>query len=148
MFVLRYCCFRWLVYDRALVFEPSRPLACNMMLVWLTLLLDCVVISSHESLILIVHVCVHDYCTVKSGVSQHGNYCQASFHHAHMIHIRYFDNLICGWIDAWVLPFLGQASHLWLTPLASIRNYERRIKVNLTIAWNIWIQIIPLRSNT
>ena len=28
MSVLRYCCFRWLVYDRALVFEPSRPLAC------------------------------------------------------------------------------------------------------------------------
>ena len=35
MSVLRYCCFRWLVYDRALVFEPSRPLACIMMLVWL-----------------------------------------------------------------------------------------------------------------
>ena len=33
MSVLRYCCFRWLVYDRALVFEPSRPLACIMMLV-------------------------------------------------------------------------------------------------------------------
>ena len=36
MSVLRYCCFRWLVYDRALVFEPSRPLACIMMLVWLS----------------------------------------------------------------------------------------------------------------
>ena len=35
MSVLRYCCFRWLVYDRALVFKPSRPLACNMMLVWI-----------------------------------------------------------------------------------------------------------------
>ena len=35
MSVLRYCCFRWLVYDRALVFEPSRPLACIVMLVWL-----------------------------------------------------------------------------------------------------------------
>ena len=35
MSVLRYCCFRWLVYDRAFVFEPSRPLACIMMLVWL-----------------------------------------------------------------------------------------------------------------
>ena len=35
MSVLRYCCFHWLVYDRALVFEPSRPLTCNMMLVWL-----------------------------------------------------------------------------------------------------------------
>ena len=35
MSVLRYCCFRWLVYDRALVFEPSRPLACIMKLVWL-----------------------------------------------------------------------------------------------------------------
>ena len=42
----------------------------------------------------------------------HGNFCQASFHHAHMIQIRYFDNLICGWTGAWVLPFLGQASHL------------------------------------
>ena len=40
MSVLRYCCFRWLVYDRALVFEPSRPLACNMMLVWLILLVE------------------------------------------------------------------------------------------------------------
>ena len=37
MSVLRYCCFRWLVYDRALVFEPSRPLACIMMLLWLIL---------------------------------------------------------------------------------------------------------------
>ena len=35
MSVLRYCCFRWLIYDRALVFEPSRPLACIMMLLWL-----------------------------------------------------------------------------------------------------------------
>ena len=35
MSVLRYCCFRWLVCDRALAFEPSRPLACIMMLVWL-----------------------------------------------------------------------------------------------------------------
>ena len=64
----------------------------------------------------------------------HGNYRQACFHHVHMIHVRYFDNLICGWTGAWVLPFLGQASHLWLTPLASICNYERRIKINLTIA--------------
>ena len=40
MSVLRYCCFRWLVYDRALVFEPSRPLACNMMLVWLILFVE------------------------------------------------------------------------------------------------------------
>ena len=40
MFVLRYCCFRWLVYDRALVFEPSRPLACIMMLVWLNYVLE------------------------------------------------------------------------------------------------------------
>ena len=47
MSVLRYCCFRWLVYDRALVFEPSRPLACIMMLVWLILLLEscCVIFS-------------------------------------------------------------------------------------------------------
>ena len=64
----------------------------------------------------------------------HGNYRQASFHHAHMIRVRYFDNLICGLTGAWVLPFLGQASHLSLTPLASIRNYKRSIKVNLTIA--------------
>ena len=40
MSVLRYCCFRWLVYDRALVFEPSRPLACNMILVWLILFVE------------------------------------------------------------------------------------------------------------
>ena len=40
MSVLRYCCFRWLVYDRALVFEPSRPLACIMMLVWLIYVLE------------------------------------------------------------------------------------------------------------
>ena len=40
MSVLRYCCFRWLVYDRALVFEPSRPPACNMMLVWLILFVE------------------------------------------------------------------------------------------------------------
>ena len=42
----------------------------------------------------------------------HGNYRQASFHHVHMIRVRYFDNLICGWTGAWVLPLLGQASHL------------------------------------
>ena len=42
----------------------------------------------------------------------HGNYRQASFHHAYMIRVRYFDNLICGWTGAWVLPLLGQASHL------------------------------------
>ena len=29
----------------------------------------------------------------------------------------------------------------------SIRNYKRSIKVNLTTALNIWIQISPLRSN-
>ena len=40
MSVLRYCCFRWLVCDRALVFEPSRPLACIMMLVWLIYVLE------------------------------------------------------------------------------------------------------------
>ena len=75
-------------------------------------------------------------------------YRQASFHHAHMIHVRYFDNLICGWTGAWVLFLLEQASHLWLTSIASIRNYNKSIKVNhLTVAWNIWIQISPLRSN-
>ena len=42
----------------------------------------------------------------------HGNYRQASFHHAHMIRARYFDSLICGWTGAWVIPLLGQASHL------------------------------------
>ena len=42
----------------------------------------------------------------------HGNYRQASFHHAHMIRVRYFDNLICGWTGAWVLPLLGKASLL------------------------------------
>ena len=30
----------------------------------------------------------------------HGNYGQASFHHAHMIRVRYFDNLICGQIPS------------------------------------------------
>ena len=42
----------------------------------------------------------------------HGNYCQASFHHAHMIHVRYFDNLICEWTGAWVLSLLGHTSQL------------------------------------
>ena len=64
----------------------------------------------------------------------HGNYCQSSFHHARTIRVRYFDNLICWWTGAWVLSFLGKASHLLLTPIASIRNYKRSIKVNLTIA--------------
>ena len=64
----------------------------------------------------------------------HGNYHQASFRHVHMIHVWYFDNLICGSTGAWVLPFLVQAPHLRLTPLASIRNYRRRIRVNLTIS--------------
>ena len=41
-----------------------------------------------------------------------GNYRQAIFHHIHMIHVRYFDNLIRGWTSAWVLCLLGQASHL------------------------------------
>ena len=36
----------------------------------------------------------------------HGNYRQASFHHAHMIRVRYFDNLICGW------PVLGYCPYL------------------------------------
>ena len=64
----------------------------------------------------------------------HGNYRQASFHHAHMLRVRYFDNLICGWTGAGVVPLFGKASHLWLTPIASIRNYNKSIKVNLTIA--------------
>ena len=42
----------------------------------------------------------------------HRNYRQASFHQVHMIHVRYFDNLICGWTGASVLPLIGQASHL------------------------------------
>ena len=40
MSVLRYYCFRWLLCFRAYVFEPSRPLACIMMLVWLILFLE------------------------------------------------------------------------------------------------------------
>ena len=40
MSILRYCCFQWLIYVRALVFEPSRPLACIMMLVWLIYVLE------------------------------------------------------------------------------------------------------------
>ena len=40
MYVLKYCCFRGLLCIRAYVFEPSRPLACNMMLVWLILFLE------------------------------------------------------------------------------------------------------------
>ena len=42
----------------------------------------------------------------------HGNYRQASLHHTHMIRVRYFNNLICGWTGAWLLPLLGQASYL------------------------------------
>ena len=42
----------------------------------------------------------------------HGNYRQASFHDAHMIRVRYFDNLICEWTGACVLSLLGQESHL------------------------------------
>ena len=42
----------------------------------------------------------------------HVNYRQAIYHHVYLIRVRYFDNLICGWTGAWVLPFLGQASHL------------------------------------
>ena len=48
----------------------------------------------------------------ESAPRTHGNYRQASFHHVHMIHVRYFDNLKCGWADTWALPFLGQTSHL------------------------------------
>ena len=35
-------------------------------------------------------------------------YRQASFHHAHMIRVRYFDNLICGWTGAWYCPYLDK----------------------------------------
>ena len=48
----------------------------------------------------------------KTLLRTHGNYRQASFHHAHIIHVRYFDNLVCGWTGAWVLPLVGKASHL------------------------------------
>ena len=48
----------------------------------------------------------------KALLRTYGNYRRASFHHAHMIRVRYFDNLVCGWTGAWVLPLLGQASHL------------------------------------
>ena len=44
MSVLRYCCFCWLLCIRADVFEPSRPLACNIKIVlfylWLELCCD------------------------------------------------------------------------------------------------------------
>ena len=49
---------------------------------------------------------------IKELLRTRGNYRQASFHHAHMIRVRYFDNLVCGWTGAWVLSLLGQASHL------------------------------------
>ena len=39
MSVLRYCCFRWLLCIE-LVFEPSRPLACNIQLVLFFLCLE------------------------------------------------------------------------------------------------------------
>ena len=48
----------------------------------------------------------------KALLRTHGNYRQASVHHAHMIRVRYFDNLICGWTGAWVLFLLEQESHL------------------------------------
>ena len=48
----------------------------------------------------------------KALLRTHGNYRQASFHHLHMIRVRYFDNLICGWTGAWVLFLLEQPSHL------------------------------------
>ena len=70
----------------------------------------------------------------KSAPEDTWEYRQPSFHHAHMIRVQYFDNLICGWTGAWVLFLLEQASHLWLTSIASIRNYNKSIKVNLTIA--------------
>ena len=40
MSVLRYCCFRWLLCIQAYVFEPSRPLACNIKLVLFYLCLE------------------------------------------------------------------------------------------------------------
>ena len=70
----------------------------------------------------------------KSAPKDIWEYRQASFHHAHMIRVRYFDNLVCGWTGGWVLFLLEQASLLWLTSIASIRNYNKSIKVNLTIA--------------
>ena len=48
----------------------------------------------------------------KALLRTHENYRQASLHHAHTIHVHYFDNLICGWTGAWVLALLGQASQL------------------------------------
>ena len=36
----------------------------------------------------------------KSAPEDTWEYRQASFHHAHMIRVRYFDNLICGWTGA------------------------------------------------
>ena len=54
----------------------------------------------------------------------HGNYRQASFHHAHMIRVWYFDNLVCGWTGAWVLPLLGQASHISNYQSTERESYE------------------------
>ena len=51
------------------------------------------------------------------------------FHHVGLIRVRYIDNLQHGWTGAWVLFLLEQATHLSLTHLASIRNYEKRIKI-------------------
>ena len=48
----------------------------------------------------------------KSAPEDTWEYRQASFHHVHMIRVRYFDNLVCGWTGVWVLPLIGQASHL------------------------------------
>ena len=48
----------------------------------------------------------------KSAPEDTWEYHQASFQHIRMIHVLYFDNLVCGWTGAWVLPLLGQASHL------------------------------------
>ena len=38
----------------------------------------------------------------------HGHCCQVSFHHAHMICVRYFDNLICVWTVLGYRPSLDK----------------------------------------
>ena len=45
---------------------------------------------------------------IKALPRAHGNYRQASFHHVHMIHVRYFDNLICGGPVFGYCPYLDK----------------------------------------
>ena len=57
----------------------------------------------------------------------HGNYRQASFHHAHMIRVRYFDNLIRGWTGAWVRTALSWTSiPLMIDPYCSHPQLQKK----------------------